>query len=70
MELPVYNEAGEVAGKIEFDPAVLGDKVKRRLRQEALEAEGHRPGPRGSQAQPALAEGRNHLGPQAARLFL
>jgi large subunit ribosomal protein L4 len=36
MELPVYNEAGEVTGKIEFDPAVLGDKVKRRLLHQAV----------------------------------
>ncbi|HOX07694.1 MAG TPA: 50S ribosomal protein L4 [Planctomycetota bacterium] len=36
MELPVYNEAGEVTGKVEFDPAVLGDKVKRRLLHQAV----------------------------------
>jgi large subunit ribosomal protein L4 len=36
MELPVYNEAGEVTGKVQFDPAVLGDKVKRRLLHQAV----------------------------------
>jgi large subunit ribosomal protein L4 len=36
MKLPVYNEAGEVTGKVDFDPAVLGDKVKRRLLHQAV----------------------------------
>ncbi len=36
MELPVYNEAGEVTGKVAFDATVLGDKVKRRLLHQAV----------------------------------
>lgn len=36
MELPVYNEAGEIVGKVEFDQAVLGEKVKRRLLHQAV----------------------------------
>jgi large subunit ribosomal protein L4 len=36
MELPVYNEKGEVAGKISFDESVLGEKVKRRLLHDAV----------------------------------
>jgi len=36
MELPVYNESGELAGKVEFDESVLGTKVKRRLLHEAV----------------------------------
>jgi large subunit ribosomal protein L4 len=36
MELPVYNESGELAGKVQFDESVLGDKVKRRLLHQAV----------------------------------
>jgi large subunit ribosomal protein L4 len=36
MELPVYNESGELAGKVQFDETVLGTKVKRRLLHEAV----------------------------------
>ncbi len=36
MELPVYNESGELAGKVKFDESVLGTKVKRRLLHEAV----------------------------------
>jgi len=36
MELPVYNEAGELTGKVEFDESVLGTKVKRRLLHQAV----------------------------------
>jgi large subunit ribosomal protein L4 len=36
MELSVYNEAGEIVGKVEFDQAVLGEKVKRRLLHQAV----------------------------------
>jgi len=36
MELPIYNEAGEVTGKVDFDPSVFGDKVKRRLLHQAV----------------------------------
>jgi large subunit ribosomal protein L4 len=36
MELSIYNETGEVTGKVEFDVSVLGEKVKRRLLHEAV----------------------------------
>jgi large subunit ribosomal protein L4 len=36
MELPVYNESGELTGKVEFDESVLGTKVKRRLLHQAV----------------------------------
>ena len=36
MELPVYNEAGQRTGKVDFDASVLGDRVKRRLLHQAV----------------------------------
>jgi large subunit ribosomal protein L4 len=36
MDLPVYKESGELAGKVKFDESVLGTKVKRRLLHEAV----------------------------------
>ncbi len=36
MELPVYKESGELAGKVKFDETLLGTKVKRRLLHEAV----------------------------------
>ncbi len=36
MELPVYNQAGGLAGKVKFDESVLGTKVKRRLLHQAV----------------------------------
>jgi large subunit ribosomal protein L4 len=36
MELPVYDESGELAGKVKFDESVLGTKVKRKLLHQAV----------------------------------
>lgn len=36
MELDVYNEQGEVTGKVSFDEGILGDKVRRRLLHQVL----------------------------------
>jgi len=36
MELPVYNEKGKVAEKLDFDETVFGNKVKKRLLHEIV----------------------------------